>query len=153
VQPRTKPQAPAEDAYGITNNTASLHFPFKEPLKSVNVAKVIRRQKMDDVTFEFGMKETLVGHVETDSGGVIIADGLWGDEFPSVSQDRVNLNFNLGKCKIPVYAFMKNGRRYLLVALDDNEPMPPIEGTVEVTDLPSKDGDNDQSSGDSRSSK
>lgn len=105
---------------------------------------------MDDVTFEFGSKETLVGHVETDSGGIIIADGLWGDEFPSVSQDRVNLNLELGKCRIPVYGFMKNGRRYLLLALDDAEPLPPIEGVVAVTDLPPKDGNDDQGSGDNR---
>jgi hypothetical protein len=104
---------------------------------------------MDDTTIEFGTKETLVGYVETDSGGIIIADGLWGDEFPSVSQDRVNLNFNLGKCKIPVYGFMKDGRRYLLLALDDAEALPPIEGTVEVTDLPPEDGDDDQGSGNS----
>lgn len=102
---------------------------------------------MDETTFEFGTKEQLIGHVETDSGGVIIADGLWGDEFPSVSQDRVNLNFNLGKCKIPVYGFLKNGRRYLLIALDDAEALPPIEGLVEVDDLPPKD-DQDESRGD-----
>lgn len=104
---------------------------------------------MDDA-IEFGTKETLIGYVETDSGGVIIADGLWGDEFPSVSQDRVTMNFNLGKCKIPVFGFTKDGRRYLLLALDDAKPLPPIEGTVEVTDLPPKDGDNDKSSRDNR---
>lgn len=102
---------------------------------------------MEDVHIQFGSKETLVGHVETDSGGIIIADGLWGDEFPSVSQDRVNLDLNLGKCKIPVYGFSRNGKRYLLLALDDAEALPPIEGTVPVTDLPAKDEGNANSSG------
>lgn len=93
---------------------------------------------MDEPNIRFGSKEELIGYVETDSGGIIITDGVWGDAFPSVSQDRINVNLDLGKCRIPVFGFSKNGKRYLLLALDEAEDLPPIEGVVPVTDLPEK---------------
>jgi len=97
---------------------------------------------MDDENIKFGSRESLVGYVETDSGGIVIADGIWGDEFPTVSQDRVHLNLNLEKGRIPVYGFSKGGKRYLLLALDDAESIPAIEGLVSVTDLPEKEENN-----------
>jgi len=97
---------------------------------------------MDDADIKFGNREALVGYVETDSGGIVIADGVWGDEFPTVSQDRVHLNLNLEKGRIPVFGFSKGGKRYLLLSLDDTEAIPAIEGIVDVTDLPKEEKGN-----------
>jgi hypothetical protein len=98
---------------------------------------------MEDTKFEFGPQEKLIGYVETDSGGLVIADGIWGDEFPSVSQERVTINLDLEKSKVPIFGFTKKGKRYILMALDDAKELPAIEGVVEVTDIPKPEGNSD----------
>lgn len=77
--------------------------------------------------------EILLGHVETDTGSVTIVDSMWNDDLPKVVQDRLNLELGLDKCRIPVFGFKKNGKRYLLLALDDAEKTPSIEGVVPTT--------------------
>lgn len=104
---------------------------------------------MEDTTFEFTNREQLIGYVETDSGGLVIADGIWGDEFPSVSQERICVNLGILKGKVPVYAVSRNGKRYLLLALDAAVQLPALEGLVNVTDLPVEETDA-EGSGDSR---
>jgi len=85
--------------------------------------------------------ETLIGYVETDTGGITIVDSLWDDHLPKVTQNRVILELGLDKCKIPVYGFKKDNKRYLLISLDDSIDTPSIEGVVPIDHSPSESDD------------
>jgi len=90
---------------------------------------------MKDVT-TFPIAMTELGHVETDSGGILIADGVWTPCMPTVVQERLHLDLGIEKCKIPVYGVTRDGKRYLVLSLDDMTGLPAIEGVVEVSGIP-----------------
>jgi hypothetical protein len=90
---------------------------------------------MKDATV-FPTKMAQLGNVETDSGGILLADGVWSSCLPTVTQERLHLDLGIEKCKIPVYGTTCGGKRYLVLSLDDLTGIPAIEGLVEVTDLP-----------------
>jgi hypothetical protein len=67
----------------------------------------------------FSNVEKLLGYVETDSGSVLLTDGLWEKELPNNSQERLALDLGIEQSKIPVYGILLREKRYLLISLDD----------------------------------
>jgi len=72
-------------------------------------------------TFQEG-KEQLVGHLETDTGTILLTDGIWNSDIPSADQQRVYLNLGRQKIRIPVYGVIRNSRRYLILDIDAAVP-------------------------------
>ena len=67
-------------------------------------------------------EQKLIGHVETDSGSLFIVDGVWRDSIPAVFQKNVYLEEALIDDKkniLPVYLLTNQGKRFLLIGLDD----------------------------------
>ena len=70
-------------------------------------------------------EQKLIGHVETDSGSLLILDGTWKDAIPSVFQKTVYIEDILNDEKrnvLPVYLLRSQGKRFLLIGLDDGVP-------------------------------
>ena len=78
-------------------------------------------------------EQKLIGHVETDSGSLFIVDGIWRDAIPAVFQKNVYLEEALIDEKrniLPVYLLTNQGKRFLLIGLDDG--VEPEERTTQV---------------------
>lgn len=70
-------------------------------------------------------EQKLIGHVETDSGSLLVIDGTWKDTLPAVFQKTLLFedgNFDEKKNVLPVYLLRNQGKRYLLIGLDDGQP-------------------------------
>lgn len=70
-------------------------------------------------------KQQLVGYVETDSGSILITDGVWKDNIPNVFQKTLYMEdavIDEKKNVLPIYMIQKEGKRFLLIALDDGTP-------------------------------
>lgn len=70
-------------------------------------------------------EQKLIGYVETDSGSLLIIDGTWKDSMPAVFQKTVYLEDALVDEKrnvLPVHLLRNQGKRYLLIGLDDGIP-------------------------------
>ena len=75
-------------------------------------------------------EQRLVGYVETDSGSLFISDGVWKDSIPAVFQKTVLFEDALTDDKrnvLPVYLLKNQGKRFLLIGLDDG-----VEATERV---------------------
>lgn len=87
-------------------------------------------------------EQKLVGHVETDSGSLLIIDGTWKDSLPAVFQKTVMYEeavLDEKKNVLPVYLLKNQGKRYLLIGLDDGQPAADRDLLVETenpVDLP-----------------
>jgi len=86
--------------------------------------------------------QKLIGHVETDSGSILIVDGTWKDSIPSVFQKIVYLEdvvLDEKKNVLPVFLLRNQGKRFLLIGLDDGiaaaERVDVVE-TENTVDLP-----------------
>lgn len=110
-------------------------FNFYKQMKFVKVGQVKRRGNNMDI---FQDEEKIVGYVETDSGGILIADLVW--DVPVAHQERVKLDLELGRAKIPVKTVRVNGKRRLIIELDEAVSYVSINETVVVNDLPEDDG-------------
>lgn len=71
---------------------------------------------------KFTETETLIGHVVTASGSLLLADGSVQTALQLSQLDIVHLDVDKEQTKIPVYAVNQNGKRYLIVAIDDALP-------------------------------
>lgn len=74
----------------------------------------------------FTEKEQHVGYIETDSGTLLFADGIWGPAIPTVDQTSLILDVETERAKFPVYTIMRGGQRFLMIALDTNVISTPI---------------------------
>jgi len=74
---------------------------------------------MDNTLNLFGDTEKLAGYIETDSGSILLTDGVWETALPQNSQERLALDLGVESGKIPVYGIILKEKRYLLIALDD----------------------------------
>lgn len=72
---------------------------------------------------EFTPHEKLVGHIITVSGSLLLADGAIQTALKLSQRDIVHLDVDKEQTKIPVYAVNQNGKRFLIVAIDDALPM------------------------------
>jgi hypothetical protein len=89
-------------------------------------------------TFQEG-KEKLIGHIETDTGTILLTDGIWNDDIPSANQQRVHLNLGTPQIRIPVYGVIRNSKRYLILDIDraiTNHQDKKSIIKVEETDIP-----------------
>lgn len=83
----------------------------------------------------FPDKEAVIGHIETNSGGILLTDGGWEDDLPLTTQESLALDLNIeSSAKIPVFAFRKNNKRFLVLAIDDAVEASFVGVAVEVTD-------------------
>lgn len=83
--------------------------------------------------------ETLVGFIDTDSGGIVITDMLW--DVPANGQKRFSVDLELEKTRIPIKAIRtEGGKRRLILEIDEgiNLLSSVQQETVEVVDLPDK---------------
>jgi hypothetical protein len=67
-------------------------------------------------------EQKLIGHVETDSGSLFIVDGVWKSSIPTVFQKTVFMEDVLiddRRNVLPVYLLTNQGKRFLLIGLDD----------------------------------
>jgi hypothetical protein len=76
--------------------------------------------------------ETIIGYVDTDSGGVLIADMTW--DVPKNTQKRVALDLDMENTRIPVKAVLVDGRRRLILELDEAVNTLQVKETVDVID-------------------
>jgi len=74
----------------------------------------------------FAETEQHVGYIETDSGTLLFADGIWGPTIPIVDQTSLILDIETERAKFPVYTIMRGGQRFLMIALDTNVITTPI---------------------------
>ena len=82
----------------------------------------------------FHTKETVIGHVETSAGGLLLTDGGWEEDLPITTQKSIALDLNIDPSLIPVISVIKNNKRFLILAIDDAEERPFISKEVEITD-------------------
>ena len=68
----------------------------------------------------FTEEEQLLGYVETDSGTVLLADGLWSYALPPTNQQTLVLDTEIERVRFPVYAVIRGNQRFLLISLDSN---------------------------------
>lgn len=74
---------------------------------------------MRDTTNLFTAEETLAGYLETDTGTILMTDGLWENTLPLTAQNRLTLDLGIERCRIPVYAMLRNEKRFLILGIDD----------------------------------
>lgn len=92
---------------------------------------------MQTIKPPFTEKEEHIGYIETDSGTLLLADGIWGPSMPLVDQKALIVDTETERTKFPVYSIMRGGQRFLLIALDShavNTPITSENDRVEVTD-------------------
>jgi len=89
---------------------------------------------MIDAKDLFHDKDSIVGHVETNSGGLLLTDGGWEDDLPLTTQESLALDLNIDAVKIPVIAVRKNNKRFLILAIDDAVPVNFASAAVEIID-------------------
>ncbi len=68
---------------------------------------------------QFPSKETIVGYIDTDSGGILLTDAVWESTLPRTSHKYTSVD--LGEAlpsRIPVYAKLVNGRRFIIIDID-----------------------------------
>jgi hypothetical protein len=72
----------------------------------------------------FTEEETIVGYVDTDSGSLLIADGVWETSLVGVSdRNRLVIDVERDNIRIPIIATKQNGRRFLLIPIDAANPI------------------------------
>lgn len=70
----------------------------------------------------FTEKETIVGYVESDSGSLLIADGIWEINLREISRrNKIVIDIERDKVRIPIIATRQNNRRFLLIPIDSAE--------------------------------
>ena len=71
---------------------------------------------------EFTPQEKLIGHIVTASGSLLLADGAVQTALKLSQLDIVSIDVDKEQTKIPVYAVNQNGKRFLIIAIDDALP-------------------------------
>jgi len=76
----------------------------------------------------------IIGYVDTDSGGLLITDSLWVSNLPEVSQKRFERDLDIPEQRIPIKAFRKGTKRYLLIEIDEGVTLTTKSDLVDVED-------------------
>jgi hypothetical protein len=82
---------------------------------------------------KFTEKEQLIGYVTSISGSLLLVDGALRSASPIPESECVFIDTEAEAVKIPAYAVMQNGQRFILLALDAANPIVSGE-TVSVED-------------------
>lgn len=86
----------------------------------------------EDTDQLFNEESTLIGHITTDSGGLLLTDSIWQDVIPKV-KDQIIIQLDVPpRQRIPVRALRKDGKRYLLIAIDEAQESKLTAEMVEV---------------------
>ena len=95
----------------------------------------------------FTEKERVIGHVELDSGSLMITDGIWETSLGIAEKNRVVVDLNMDKVRLPIIATRQGNQRFLLIPIDLAEPVSvSLDQTVSVEDpvtLPPKEEDDE----------
>ena len=68
---------------------------------------------------QFPAEETIIGYVDTDSGGLLITDAAWESALPRATHKHTAIDFgDIPSCRIPVYAKLVGGRRFVIIDID-----------------------------------
>ena len=86
------------------------------------------------IEVDFGAKEKVVGHVNIPSGSLLLADGVFENDLPLNTNHSLTVDLKLDNVRVPVYATMQNGRRFLLIPIDAAQPIEDENENVEVED-------------------
>lgn len=78
----------------------------------------------------FTEKENIIGYVETDSGTLLITDGIWDDRIKVSARNKVSVDLGMDRVRVPVIATKQNGRKFLLIPLDQAEGVVDTGGDV-----------------------
>src|SRR5574343_1302157 len=73
---------------------------------------------MQNTKLTFTENEQHIGYIETDSGTLLLADGIWANAMPTVDQQALLIDTEVERAKFPVYSVTRGGQRFLLIALD-----------------------------------
>ena len=84
----------------------------------------------------FTEKENIIGYVETDSGTLLITDGIWDDRIKVSARNKVSVDLGMDRVRVPVIATKQNGRKFLLIPLDQAEVV--VEDTGDVVGVEGK---------------
>lgn len=79
----------------------------------------------------------LIGYVTIYSGSILFADGVVANNLPLGEDQRVVLDLEnvTDNVRLPVIATQQSGSRFLVIPLDQAEPLPlPDQETVPITD-------------------
>lgn len=90
---------------------------------------------MQTIKPPFTETEQHIGYIETDSGTVLLSDGIWSSSMPVVDQQAMVVDVETERTKFPVYAVMRGGQRFLLIALDANTVNTPITSSTDRVDV------------------
>lgn len=85
----------------------------------------------DDV---FTEKENIIGYVTTDSGTLLITDGIWEDRIKVNAMNKVSVDLGSDSIRVPVIATLQNGRKFLLIPIDQGEPIVSRAGDIVAVD-------------------
>lgn len=80
----------------------------------------------DDIFVEG--KEKVIGYVSTDSGSIIVADGIVEGDINTPLDRRVSIDLHAENTRFPLVATKQNGRRFLLIPVDAGEAIPSAKG-------------------------
>lgn len=83
-----------------------------------------------------------LGYVSIPSGCVGIGDAVWLENKPESTDETYMLDLEADNAKVPVLGLLSNGKRYLMLAIDDCVKLAPST-TVEVEDAVDIDEDAD----------
>jgi len=80
----------------------------------------------------FTEEGNIIGYVATDSGGLLLVDGIWRSVVPK-SKDQMTLELDgPSRQRIPVRALRKDGKRFLILAIDEGQELGIPKETVEI---------------------
>ena len=92
---------------------------------------------------QFPAEETIIGYVDTDSGGLLITDAAWESALPRATHKHTAIDFgDIPSCRIPVYAKLVGGRRFVIIDIDAAQDLKVDTDTVAIdspADLPPPD--------------
>jgi hypothetical protein len=129
------PEAATPAATGQATD-ARIHLrPIASKQARNKVQSFLKENRMlnpEDTDQLFNEESTLIGHITTDSGGLLLTDSIWQDVIPKV-KDQIIIQLDVPpRQRIPVRALRKDGKRYLLIAIDEAQESKLTAEMVEV---------------------
>lgn len=71
----------------------------------------------------FTERENTIGYLETDSGTLLITDGIWETLINVNPRNKISVDLGVDRVRVPVIATRQNGRRFILIPVDLAEPI------------------------------
>lgn len=84
----------------------------------------------------FTEKEKVIGYIETDSGSLLITDGIWDNIINASPRNKVTVDLGVDRVRLPVIATKQNDRRFLLIPIDEGEIISEDDSDTVTVDEP-----------------